>query len=192
MVFTNKNEIIILPIEKEDEIENFLVPGFIGKEKVYEMGDVIEVYEYYYHPDDNVVSVIYDYSNERIIIIPLKVSEILEEIEDQILGKIVEKHGNITDEQVDFNYCIEVYYPDYYTATSDDHSILSSSGYWDYLEIELYRPINITTSLMKIEKVKITIPAWVNIGSIHGTKIISVGSDAILNALAKILDIRLE
>ena len=180
---------IILPLEKEDQIEIFLPPGFINKERKYELGESLEIFEYHY-PND-AYSVIYDYYDERIIIIQGEIAKILDEIEQQVLDKIAEKHGDFEDDQLDYNYCIEVFYPDYWTASSDDHSI-SSNGYWDYIEIELYRPAKISSSLMKIEKVKIKVPAWVSIGKIYGTKIVSVCSDALLNIIAKLLNLKLE
>jgi len=177
---------IILPLEEED-VEKYLPKGFLEKDKVYELGDSITVYEYYY-PDDNTISMIYDYYNERIIITLGKVGEILSDIEDETLKVISIKHGEFNDEQLDYNYNIEVFYPDYWSAISDDHSVLYSKGYWDYLQIELYHPTSITSSLLKIEKVKVDIPVWVNIG-VQGTKIISVNSDMILVTLAKLLGI---
>ena len=178
-----------MPLEEKDNVEQYLPSNFIEKEKTYELWESLEVFEYYY-PND-VYSVIFDYYNERIIILPgVKVSQILYEIEQQVLDEIVEKHGEFSDDQIEYNYCVEVFYPDYWSATSDNHSI-SSNGYWDNLEIEFYRP-TVISSRMKIEKVKIKVPVWVSIGSKYGTKIVSVCPNAILDAMAKSLNLRLE
>jgi len=189
MNFTDKS--IILSLDEEDMIEEYLPKGFVEREKTYELGDSIEVYQYYYPNDDDVISVVYDYYNEKIIITKGKIGEILDEIEHQVLKAVAKKHGEFNDDQLDYNYYIEIFYPDYWSATADDHSISSGKGYWDKLTIELFSSKKIVSSLMKIEKNKISIKVWVSIGK-NGTKIISVSSDELLYALSKIIHIELE
>ena len=171
-----KQYLIIDTYDADEEIDKLMPKeGLTKKEKVYELGDAIEVYRYIYQ--DSTYSVVLYHSEDGDEILIARddesvIPKLLDEILDKIFVAIEDRFGTFDDEQQleETDWGLEIYYPDEYTATNDSGH---HEGEYYYLNIE-------------VQGVNIQIPAYVTQGNV--SIIVSINASSIMESLETVLD----